>query len=146
MWDKVVVRVRAKFQGHRELAGLLPETAFTQRLPMRSNNIGQQYWCIVGARESYTKGIGHGAWVGFSCSLTSSDLAEKKKILAALDRSVASFDLVASQAPWDDARTKLLLDLLEHETQHQGQLIRYVYGLGHKFPETWLQRWALEQA
>ena len=37
------------------------------------------------------------------------------------------------------------LDLLEHETQHQGQLIRYVYGLKYKFPKSWAERWALEE-
>jgi hypothetical protein len=43
------------------------------------------------------------------------------------------------------ARERLLLDLLEHETQHQGQVIRSVYVLGGSFPESWVQRWALEQ-
>jgi len=38
----------------------------------------------------------------------------------------------------------LLLDLFEHETQHQGQMIRYVYGLGLHFPKSWIDRWALE--
>jgi hypothetical protein len=32
---------------------------------------------------------------------------------------------------------------LLHETQHHGQLIRYVYGLGLVFPESWRDRWNL---
>ena len=37
----------------------------------------------------------------------------------------------------------MLLALLEHEAQHQGQLIRYVYALDYTFPESWASRWAL---
>ncbi len=46
---------------------------------------------------------------------------------------------------WTDAKDGLLVDLLEHETMHQGQLIRYVYGLGFSFPESLAKRWVLEQ-
>ena len=35
----------------------------------RSNTIGSQFWCIVGARESYTRAIAKGRWSGFTCSL-----------------------------------------------------------------------------
>ncbi|MGL5010629.1 MAG: hypothetical protein ACRC6I_12165, partial [Paracoccaceae bacterium] len=35
----------------------------------RSNTIGNQFWCIVGARESYGRAFDAGAWQGFSCSL-----------------------------------------------------------------------------
>jgi uncharacterized damage-inducible protein DinB len=34
--------------------------------------------------------------------------------------------------------------LLEHEVQHHGQLIRYLYGLGIERPESWKQRYALD--
>jgi hypothetical protein len=146
MWDSVVARVKDRFAAVRELLDLLPESALSQKLPVHSNSIAQQLWCVVGARESYSRGIQQGSWVGFSCSLTKADLADKGKILAALDSSAGAFDAAAPGADWDDARAKLLLDLLEHETQHQGQLIRYVYGLGLSFPESWLKRWALEQA
>jgi hypothetical protein len=146
MWEAIVDRVRQRFAATRELMDLLPEAALIQKLPIRSNEISQQYWCVVGARESYSRGIQQGGWAGFSCSLTKADLPDKVKMLAGLDRSAAAFDAAVAQVDWDDARGKLLLDLLEHETQHQGQLIRYVYGLGLKFPESWLKRWALEQA
>jgi hypothetical protein len=146
MWDQIVDRVRQRFAAARELLELIPESALTQKLSIRSNEISQQYWCIVGARESYSRGIQQGGWAGFSCSLTKADLPDRAKMLAGLDRSAAAFETAVVSVEWDEARAKLLLDLLEHETQHQGQLIRYVYGLGLKFPESWLKRWALEQA
>ncbi|MNL45598.1 hypothetical protein D3C87_1682570 [compost metagenome] len=36
---------------------------------------------------------------------------------------------------------KFLLDLLEHEAQHHGQLARYLYGLKVGVPESWKSRY-----
>jgi spore coat protein CotF len=36
---------------------------------------------------------------------------------------------------------KLFMDLLEHEIQHHGQLIRYIYGNKLTFPNGWKQRY-----
>lgn len=127
-----------------DIAKALPPDAFAQRLPLPSNTIGAQLWCVVGARESYLRAIQAGQWKGFSCSLTGTDAADQAEVVAALERSAATLlDSLATRLEWDSERDALLLDLLEHEAQHQGQLIRYVYGLGHEFPESWKQRWAL---
>ena len=75
--------------------------------------------------------------------LTSTAHAHRE--LEALDRSEEALIEVLGDLEWTDAREHLLLDLLEHETQHQGQLIRYVYALDRPFPESWATRWALEQ-
>ncbi|MBK8233243.1 MAG: hypothetical protein IPK72_22375 [Candidatus Eisenbacteria bacterium] len=41
------------------------------------------------------------------------------------------------------AARELALDLLEHEVQHHGQLIRFVYGNGLTFPESWKVRYTV---
>jgi len=46
--------------------------------------------------------------------------------------------------PGDVTRWGLALDLLEHEAAHQGQLIRYLYGLALPIPASWKRRYALE--
>jgi spore coat protein CotF len=43
----------------------------------------------------------------------------------------------------DAARQAILLDLIEHEAQHHGQLIRYFYANGMTFPEAFAKRYAL---
>jgi hypothetical protein len=143
MQEQVLSRLSARFLAHRELVSALPEEALERKLPLPSNSIGAQYWCVVGARESYTRAITAGEWVGFKCSLTANDVKEKQRVMDALDRSAAEFEREAGKAVWTERTTALLLDLYEHETQHQGQLIRYVYGLGLKFPQSWIDRWAL---
>jgi hypothetical protein len=44
----------------------------------------------------------------------------------------------------DDVRGRLVLDLLEHEAAHHGQLIRYLYGLKLPIPAGWKRRYALD--
>ena len=43
-----------------------------------------------------------------------------------------------------DLASGLILDLLEHEAAHQGQLIRYLYGLRLPIPASWKARYALD--
>ena len=143
MRDTVVDHIKALADAHAELAESLPDDAFAQKMSVRSNPIGAQFWCVVGARESYTKGIESDGWVGFSCSLPGSAIADKTKVVEVLRQSALAFEKVVGGVDWTDTRDDMLLALLEHEAQHQGQLIRYVYALDYTFPESWASRWAL---
>ena len=141
--DTVVTHLGESFVAYQDLAGSLPAEALDQKVSIPSNTIGAQFWCVLGARESYTKAIETGEWAGFSCSLSGEDVVVQDKVIAAFQASESEFDRVVSQSDWTSSRDDLLLGLLEHEIQHQGQLIRYVYGLGYEFPETWVKRWQL---
>jgi len=143
--EKVVAHVTSAVRAHRELVASLPEADLGRTLAERSNTIGAQMWCVVGARESYTRAIREDGWAGFDCSLSGPETATKERVLEALDRSEEALIEVLGDVEWTDARERLLLDLLEHEVQHQGQLIRYIYALGGRFPESWANRWALEE-
>ena len=143
MRKKVITHVKALFVGHLELAEALPDDVFGQKLSIRSNTVGGQFWCVIGARESYIRAIERDGWAGFSCSLSAEGSRNKQEVTSALKRTADALDEVLNAIPWTDARDELLLALLEHEAQHQGQLIRYVYALGHPFPKSWMKRWAL---
>jgi hypothetical protein len=93
------------FQLTHDLAVHLEEESLSLDLPnLPSNRIAGQFWCIVGARESYIKAIETGGWKGFSCSLI--DPLEFASLT--------------------DAQLEFTFGLLEHEVQHHGQLIRFV--------------------
>ena len=143
MHELLLQRIHRNFSLWQDLAGHLPDAAFTARLPAPSNSIGAQFWCLVGARESYTRAIAAGSWQGFACSLGADDICSAAEILRALLGSEAAFTQMLQTIAWDDARLAILLDLLEHEVQHMGQLIRYCYGLDYGFPDSWKQRWSL---
>jgi hypothetical protein len=129
---------------YRDLLSLLDASVLGSRLAgLPSNTIGAQLWCVVGARESYARAISAGEWAGFTCSLDEpGDLA---KVMAALDRSEAAVSqAIQSHEPFTEAQDRLVLDLLEHEAQHHGQLIRYLYALRLPIPASWKSRYALE--
>jgi hypothetical protein len=107
---------------------------------LKSNKIASQIWCVVGARESYLQGIQHGAWQGFSCSLKSP--GEKQAVLDAL-LTTRKHLMELDFASLSDAQLELAISLLEHEVQHHGQLIRYVYANGLSFPKSWNQRYTV---
>lgn len=109
-----------------------------------SNTIGAQFWCVVGARESYARAFEAGAWQGFACSLK--DIGAMEAVQGALSTSKEAVLAAAGAAeqPWSDARQNILFDLLEHEAQHQGQLIRYFYANGIDFGPDFAKRYTLQ--
>lgn len=143
MRELVIARLSRLFNGWLDLVAALPEEALSRKLPVASNSIGEQLWCVVGARESYGRAITAGEWQGFSCSLSRDGIASQAEVLSGLRRSAEQVMDQLGPVEWTAARDGLLLDLLEHEAQHQGQLIRYVYGLGYSFPASWRERWSL---
>jgi len=110
-----------------------------------SNTIGGQFWCVVGARESYARAIEAGAWSGFSCSLCAADALRCDKVRASLARArLEVLDAIARHEP-TDARVAIALEVLEHEAMHHGQLIRYFYANALVFPELFAHKYALAQ-
>lgn len=110
-----------------------------------SNTIGQQLWCVVGARQSYLKAILAGGWQGFSCSLDSKSIENKSAVQEQLSASNKAFlSSIAGLSSLTPAQQSLMFDLIEHEAQHHGQLVRYLYGQKLPIPVTWKKRYNLD--
>lgn len=141
MNQKLKEKLDRSFRLTHDLVAHLDETSLNLDLPgLPSNRIAGQLWCVVGARESYTKAIEMGGWKGFSCSLTAPRV--KQSVLAALEtthKKMSEIDFTALT----DAQVELAFSLLEHEVQHHGQLIRFIYGNGLTFPESWNKRYTV---
>lgn len=137
-------RLTRSFQLYEDLLENLEESKLGEKLPgLRSNSLGLQLWCVVGARESYSRAIEAGEWSGFSCSLKSPvDQAAVRHSMTQSSRRVV--EALGKCPQPTEMQEQLLFDLLEHEVCHQGQLIRYLYGLGVPIPESWSARYNLE--
>lgn len=125
----------------RDLVIHLDEPALGLDLPdLPSNRISAQLWCMVGARESYTAGIKAGAWQGFTCSLETPRI--KESVITSLE---TSHQLLSDTAftHLTDPQLRLAFDLLEHEIQHHGQLIRFIYANRLTFPKSWNERYTV---
>ena len=103
------------------------------KLPnLKSNKIGEQFWCIIGARESYLRAIENREWLGFSCSLK--DCFSTTEVIQKLKETNLQLNKIENL---NAKQTKILMDLYTHEIQHHGQLIRFCYALEIKFPKSW---------
>ncbi|GEP48388.1 hypothetical protein FVP74_13550 [Microbacterium saccharophilum] len=128
-----------------DLLSALTAAQLAARLPgLPSNPIGEQLWCVLGARESYPRAARAGSWQGFTSPVTHEQTTDAVVLRAALESTAADvaewLDTVDSDDDWQYA-----LALLEHETQHHGQLIRYLYGLEIPRPASWQQQYALDE-
>jgi len=139
MKNAVIEAITARFASLSECVAALNADLLNERLPVpKSKSLGEHLWCIVGARESYTRALAVGQWSGFACSL---ETLEQAAILDALHQSAQAFsDTVQALSDWSPEREKLLLALLEHECMHEGQIIRHMYGMGQTLPASW--KWA----
>lgn len=140
--ERVIERLTQAFSLTEDLANALTSNELTYALgDLPSNTIGEQFWCIVGARESYLQAIIHNEWVGFSCSL--SDVKSHSSVTHSLKNSADSLIDQIRAMNLNDTQADYLLTLLEHEIQHHGQLIRYIYGNTLPFPKSWTERYSV---
>jgi len=133
------------FALYSDLVEGIHESDLALSLPqLPSNSLGLQLWCVVGARESFSKAIEANEWSGFACSLHSPE--KKESVVDALKRSaeVVSLALETIDA-YTEIQNRLIVDLLEHEASHHGQLIRYIYGLNLPIPDSWKSKYALQE-
>jgi hypothetical protein len=132
------------FSLYRDLLAAIDARTLASRLPgLPSNSIGAQLWCVVGARESYARAIAAGTWAGFTCSLD--EPGDPVRVAATLEASAASVSKVLESSDhFTETQDRLVLDLLEHEAQHHGQIIRYLYALRLPIPASWKDRYALD--
>jgi len=136
-------RLELSFQLYADLIDFIPEDSLSRKLPgLPSNELGAQLWCVVGARNSHVNALKAGKWVGFECPLTAADARSSKAMAEALDSTAkAALDLLQNNVEFDST---IALQLLEHEIQHHGQIIRYLYGLKLGIPESWKSRYNLD--
>jgi len=138
-------RIRGLFELYDELASELPEASLAEKLPgIPSNAVGET--AVVRRRRASELRSGNQAakWSGFACSLSADETREGDAVRAGLSRSAAEVLAVIGDLDLaDDGRCRFVLQLLEHEAAHQGQLIRYLYGLRLPIPTGWQARYAL---
>ncbi len=137
-------RLDAVFRLYDELVASLDGAQLRQSLPVPSNPIGMQLWCVVGARETWARAMEKGTWGPFACSIASFEDAQRPdRVAQALATSASAFREAALATAADETRTDFKLGLLEHESQHLGQILRYILGLGIEPPPGWKKRFAL---
>ena len=128
-------RLSVLFRLHDELAATLEREQLSSKLgELRSNTMGQQLQCVIGVREMAVTTVRTGTRPGFDPSLRDTEdptqVRAKLRDTAAEVKSVLGDDVAGE---YED----LALKLLEHESGHAGQLLRYLLGLRLDVPPRW---------
>ncbi len=138
----IVKNINRAFTLTKDLVDYLEEVNLQSKLPnLPSNMVSEQLWCMVGARESYLKAIKNNGWVDFSCSLT--DIKSKDAVMKSVSQSAVEVLDFLNGAVLNEQQLDFLMELLEHEIMHHGQLIRYMYGNKLGFPQSWSDRYTV---
>jgi uncharacterized damage-inducible protein DinB len=114
-----------------------------------SKSLGYQFWCMVGAHESYLKKLEQGQWQGFASSLDQLETVTPQTIKAQMMKSDAAMaELVSSldlQATLKNGQPgyEVVQRMIEHEMHHHGQLINFMFCHHLPIPPSWNEEWAL---
>lgn len=139
MHNAVIERLLRRFDAYADLAALLDTDLLKQRIDLpRHKSLTDHLWCVVGARESYTKAIKQGEWSGFACSMQSFEVEDFQTHLQ--KSALAASEAISGITDWTPERASLLATFAEHEVMHEGQIIRHMYALEQTLPESWV--WA----
>lgn len=110
-----------------------------------SNTIGEQLWCLAGARESYIKAIKSDGSFEWNCCLDYEKANSKPDIDRYLDlQGKEAITVLNGLSDFTENQMDLALDLMSHEFQHQGQMIRYIYANKVGVPGSWKEFWHLD--
>ena len=128
----------------------IKEEDLEKTLPFpKSQSLGYQFWCMVGAQESNLSLISKGKWEGFSCSLDKEDKVTKEVIASHMGQADKKLMEILEQTnllqKFEDGNTPLInyMILVEHESHHQGQIINFIYAHDLPIPKSWEEKWAL---
>jgi hypothetical protein len=139
MRDIVIQHLEDRFQSWLDLAEAVEDETLLEKLPApKYKSLREHFWCVIGGRESYIKALSAGQWDGFGCSL---ETVDKSEVIEKMRETQATFKTVLQSVDdWTADRDEMLTTLLEHETIHEGQVIRLMYGLEKDLPSSW--KWA----
>ncbi|MBX3013584.1 MAG: DinB family protein [Caldilineaceae bacterium] len=134
------------------LDALQPEQ-LALRLPFpTSQSLGYQFWCMVGAHESYLHKLEKGAWQGFASSLDQFTeitpaiiKAQMQQADARLSQLLQQIDLNAPLHNGEPGYT-VVFQMIKHEMHHHGQLINFLFCHQLAIPPAWQAEWSLRYA
>jgi hypothetical protein len=135
-----------------DLLDELSHEDLAKKLPFpEAQSLYYQFWCMLGAQESWPPLLTRGVFEEFACSLDSLDdqppsIAIIKARMAAADqRLIEALETGDLLRRFDNGTTPLshYLRLVEHEAHHHGQLINLIYAHRLPIPQSWADQWAL---
>jgi len=139
MRSTIINNLETRMHAYADLVNQTDAAALEEKVDVpKHKSLKEHLWCVVGARESYTKALEANGWQGFNCSMTSFEVKDFEMALA--NSSATLMSILQGIDDWTPEREELLGTLAEHEVMHEGQIIRHLYAVGRVAPPSW--KWA----
>ena len=129
---------------------MLDVSHLSLRLPFpESQSLGYQFWCMVGAHESYLKKLEHGKWQGFSSSLDQYQAVTPAVIKQQMRNADEAMATLLKDVHLEERLAngqhgyEIVLQMIKHEMHHHGQLINFMFCFHLPIPASWHEEWAL---
>jgi hypothetical protein len=125
-----------------------PQLELTLPFP-ESKSLGYQFWCMVGAHESYLKKLEHGEWKGFSSSLdqvaqvTPAIIKQQMMQADAIMQGLLARINLEQRLKNGQPGYEVVMQMIKHEMHHHGQLINFLFCHHLPIPPSWHDEWAL---
>lgn len=144
----------AQWQGLRRLTydylAILDTEHLSRKLPFAtSQSLGYQFWCMLGAQESYLEKLEHGTWQGFASSLDQFEVVTPAIITQQMTKADEQLAQVLAHSTLDQPLRngqpayEVVFQMIKHESHHHGQLINFMFCFHLPIPPSWHHEWAL---
>ena len=139
MIDTVLKSIERRLTSYNEVIDGITAEQLAQEIDLpRHKSLLVHLWCVIGARESYTRALRSGKWEGFESSMVEYSHQEFRDKLRSSAEELLS--VASGMDEWTPERERLLLELSDHEVMHEGQMIRHMYALEMEIPKS--VKWA----
>lgn len=125
----IIDKLETVFNMNNEHLSIINDEQLKLRIEgVRSSSIGNQIVCIARARDAYMKSILEDKGFSWDPDFPYEDRYDQEKMLNHMvNVGNESISKLRTIKEFSNNQLDLIMDLIGHEYQHQGQLIRYYY-------------------
>jgi hypothetical protein len=129
----------------------IDDTHLVLKLPFPdSQSLGYQFWCMLGAHESYLRELKAGRWQGFSSSLDGFEMMTTALIRQQMQKADTDMTELLQRLNLEEKLEngqygyEVVMQIIKHEMHHHGQLINFMFCFHLPIPLSWQEEWALK--
>jgi len=118
-----------------------PDDLNKQLVLASSNTIAQHLRCVIAGRISMLDSFPTNKNFEWHVSIKDDELNDFKKMQFHLSKSGKDLMSMLTSNDLNEQQKEILLDMINHEYMHQGQLVRYLIHHGMGYPQSWDKKW-----
>lgn len=138
-------KIKLVFDMYTDILNTLKDEDLDKKLgDLRSNTIREQLCCVIGTRESYGNNLIKNQSFTWDTQFDFGKKWSRRELIREMEeKKEVVLDYLKAKNNLSENQQSAMFDLLAHEYMHQGQLVRYFYGLNLNLPKSLVEFWHL---